>query len=143
MAKQIYIDENGNEHLVSGTINTASMLPVSAGSSTSTAEALDAKQSKATLRTDNFLVQDFQSDSITIGANGALNVTANTMNYQIPNGYTPIAIAGWYTGSNDTFARSIEITAQGAQSFCVLRNVGNTAFTGTFKTKVLFIKTGS
>lgn len=99
------------------------------------------KQDKSTLRTDNFLVQEFQSESITIGANGALNVTANTMNYQIPNGYTPIAIAGWYTGSNDTFARSIEIASQGGQSFCVLRNVSSTAFTGTFKTKILFIKT--
>lgn len=30
MAKQIYIDENGNEQLVSGTINTADMLPIDA-----------------------------------------------------------------------------------------------------------------
>ena len=29
MAKQIYIDENGNENLVSGTINTGKMLPMS------------------------------------------------------------------------------------------------------------------
>lgn len=32
MAKQIYIDANGNEIEVSGTINTAEMLPVAAGS---------------------------------------------------------------------------------------------------------------
>ena len=99
------------------------------------------KQNKATLRTDNFLVQNFQSSEITIPANGALNVTANTLNYTIPTGYTPIAVAGWYTGSNDTFARSIEITAQGGQSFCVLRNVGSAAFTGNFQFKILFIKT--
>ena len=30
MAKQIYIDENGNEQLVSGTINNADMLPIDA-----------------------------------------------------------------------------------------------------------------
>ena len=29
MAKQIYIDENGNENLVSGTINTGKLLPMS------------------------------------------------------------------------------------------------------------------
>lgn len=34
MSKQIYIDENGNELLVSGTINTGDMLPISASQST-------------------------------------------------------------------------------------------------------------
>ena len=41
MAKQIYIDENGNEHLVSGTINTASMLPISAQENTNTKAYID------------------------------------------------------------------------------------------------------
>ena len=41
MAKQIYIDENGNEHLVSGTINTANMLPYD--SNTSTKAKIDTK----------------------------------------------------------------------------------------------------
>lgn len=36
MAKQIYIDENGNEQLVSGTINTADMLPISSSDTTNT-----------------------------------------------------------------------------------------------------------
>lgn len=119
---------------------TADDVPITAGSSVTTSEAIDEKQDKATLRTDNFLVQNFQSSEITIPANGALNVTAATMNYTIPAGYVPIAIAGWYTGSNDTFARSIEITAQGSQSFGVLRNVGNSAYTGTYQVKILFIK---
>ena len=35
MAKQIYIDENGNENLVSGTINTGKMLPMSTTEPTS------------------------------------------------------------------------------------------------------------
>lgn len=41
MAKQIYIDENGNEQLVSGTINNASMLPISASDSTNTKSYID------------------------------------------------------------------------------------------------------
>ena len=41
MAKEIYIDENGNEHLVSGTINTANMLPISAQDNTATKDYID------------------------------------------------------------------------------------------------------
>jgi len=41
MAKQIYIDENGNEQLVSGTINTADMLPIESGSATNTKDYID------------------------------------------------------------------------------------------------------
>ena len=41
MAKQIYIDENGNEQLVSGTINNAEMLPISSGSATNTKAYID------------------------------------------------------------------------------------------------------
>lgn len=41
MAKQIYIDENGNEQLVSGTINNAELLPITSGSSTNTKDYID------------------------------------------------------------------------------------------------------
>lgn len=41
MSKQIYIDENGNEQLVSGTINNASLLPITSGSSTNTKAYID------------------------------------------------------------------------------------------------------
>ena len=41
MAKQIYIDENGNENLVSGTINNATLLPYD--NNTSTKEKIDEK----------------------------------------------------------------------------------------------------
>lgn len=43
MAKQIYIDENGNENLVSGTINTADMLPIESGSATNTKDYIDGR----------------------------------------------------------------------------------------------------
>ena len=41
MAKQIYIDENGNPIEVSGTINNASMLPISGNDSTDTKTYID------------------------------------------------------------------------------------------------------
>lgn len=41
MAKQIYVDENGNPIEVSGTINNASMLPISANDSTDTKTYID------------------------------------------------------------------------------------------------------
>lgn len=41
MAKQIYIDENGNVIPVSGTINTASALPISGNDSTDTKTYID------------------------------------------------------------------------------------------------------
>lgn len=41
MAKQIYIDENGNPIEVSGTINNAEMLPIESGSSTNTKTYID------------------------------------------------------------------------------------------------------
>ena len=41
MAKQIYIDENGNENLVSGTINNAELLPISSSDATNTKDYID------------------------------------------------------------------------------------------------------
>ena len=46
MAKQIYIDENGNEQLVSGTINNAELLPISSSDPMNTKDYIDTKQNK-------------------------------------------------------------------------------------------------
>lgn len=40
MSKQVYIDSNGNEIQVSGTVNTADMMPMSASDSTKVSEAI-------------------------------------------------------------------------------------------------------
>ena len=40
MSKQIYIDKNGNEIQVSGTVNTADMMPMSGNDSTKVSEAI-------------------------------------------------------------------------------------------------------
>lgn len=57
MAKQIYIDENGNELLVSGTINTADMLPYD--NNTSTKDKIDEKQDSLTYETDDYSVATY------------------------------------------------------------------------------------
>ena len=40
MSKQIYIDSNGNEILLSGTVNSADMMPMSVGDATKVSEAI-------------------------------------------------------------------------------------------------------
>lgn len=58
MAKQIYIDENGNENLVSGTINNAEMLPIESGSATNTKDYIDTGLSDKADTGDLALKQD-------------------------------------------------------------------------------------
>ena len=90
MAKQIYIDGNGNEQLVSGTINNAEMLPIESGSATDTKSYIDSGLSgKANTTT---LVRK------SVGTTAAISVSANTIdtqdftvndsNYQIVVGFT-------------------------------------------------------
>ena len=56
MAKQIYIDENGNENLVSGTINTGKMLPMSTTEPTSmVADRIEACETAISGLSDNGL----------------------------------------------------------------------------------------
>ena len=50
----VYIDENGNEHPVSGRPTSAENLPIAPGSTTSTAEAIDEVNGKA----DSFIYSD-------------------------------------------------------------------------------------
>ena len=47
MAKQIYIDSEGNEVLLSGTVNSADILPIEAGSSTMTKAYVDGIKTKS------------------------------------------------------------------------------------------------
>lgn len=63
MAKQIYIDGNGNEQLVSGTINNAEMLPIESGSATDTKSYIDSglsgKQATLTYESDDYTVATY------------------------------------------------------------------------------------
>ena len=70
MSKQIYIDENGNEVLVSGTVNSADVLPIEAGNSIMTKAAIDAKANES-----NFAIKSYATPN-------ALSIQANSIDTQ-------------------------------------------------------------
>lgn len=86
------------------------------------------------------LVQFPNSESISVPANGAVNITANQMNISIPTGYTPVAICTLYCSSNNIFMRSFSAQASGTSSFGVARNVSNTAENAIFNVLILYAK---
>jgi len=63
MAKQYYIDENGNPILVSGTVNTAELLPISGNDPTDTKTYIDTV-STGTLTTSNTNINILRSKLI-------------------------------------------------------------------------------
>lgn len=87
-----------------------------------------------------FRTESFTSASLTVGANGALNVTANNMNITHPAGYTPVAMISIYSNSNDIIFKNFDIRASGGSSFGIVRNVGNSSVTFTANTTILYAK---
>ena len=67
MAKEIYIDGNGNENLVSGTINNASLLPISGNDSTNTKDYIDTEK---TANTASYLYKPTVTEpTLSVGTN--------------------------------------------------------------------------
>ena len=81
MSKQIYIDSNGNEIQVSGTVNTADMMPMSGNDSTKVSEAIgDLSQLTTTdksslvgavnsLRSELITQKSVSQSNVNVGAN--------------------------------------------------------------------------
>ena len=91
MAKQIYIDGNGNENLVSGTINNAELLPITSGSSTNTKDYIDTGLSGKADTSDIPTRSDFiRYEDKTIGA-----VEFTQPYYTISAGLRPSAPSGY------------------------------------------------
>ena len=125
MSKQIYIDSDGNEVQVSGTVNTADMLPMSASDSTKVKNAIGNLSSLTTTnksslvgavnevnaKADSFIYTDSTvTDFITLFASipnnktvGFLMNSGNVSNCPVP--YPTGVIAKW--NSNTAF---IELT---------------------------------
>jgi len=88
MSKQIYIDSNGNEVQVSGTVNTADMMPMSASDSTKVKTAIDGLNKHLTYD----VIHNFSLNNDTWNAtvDGTLIVTATasttTASYVYLNG---------------------------------------------------------
>ena len=80
------------------------------------------------------------SASISITANGAVNVTANQLNISTPAGYTPVAIVSIYTNSNDIVFKNFDARATGGSSFGIARNVSGNAVTFLANVTILYAK---
>ena len=102
MAKQIFVDENGNEHLVSGTINNASMLPITSGSATNTKDYIDsglsgkADKNALTLNVNNVLdslTTDLRLVVGTIQMSFSGGTATNSISTFLPSGYSFTTIA--------------------------------------------------
>ena len=78
--------------------------------------------------------------SVTVPANGAINVTANNLGLVTPLGYSPISCRSYFANSNDLVWRSMDVSAQGTQSFGVIRNVSNTSVTATIIITIVYVK---
>ena len=81
------------------------------------------------------------SQTLTVPANGAANVTANQMNISTPAGYTPVALSAFFCNSNDVVWRSVQAQATGNSSFTVLRNVTSTSKDVILNCSLLYVKT--
>lgn len=91
MAKQMYIDENGNENLVSGTINNAELLPIQSGSATNTKDYIDTGLSGKADTGDIPTRPDFiRYEDKTLGAIDFTNAY-----YLIPSASRPNAPSGY------------------------------------------------
>ena len=83
MAKQIYIDENGNENLVSGTINNAELLPISSIDTTNTKDYIDTglsgKADSSTTYTKTEVDNKFTLTSGTVTASSNVTIARYTL----------------------------------------------------------------
>ena len=102
MSKQIYIDSNGNEIQVSGTVNTADMMPMSGNDSTKVSEAIGDLSQLTTTVTSSL-----------VGAVNAVNGKASTTDFT----FTP-----------DSSVNTTSVIASQNDKMCVLTMEVN--FTG-------------
>lgn len=142
MAKQIYIDANGNEIEISGTINTAEILPLSASNPTPTAQAIG---NKPTNTNDNPYLKTVFSSNITktVGAGADVAVSGSDIDIAQP-GYSPVALCSMYSTSPSIVIRSIDCRiVSGSNIFCVLHNITNASANATVNFVILFMRTSN
>ena len=74
-------------------------------------------------------------------ANQAKGITGTDVQYSSPpTGYKPVAIAHFDAENNNVLFRYIQITGYGSSTIAVVRNIANSAQTGTFTIQILFVK---
>ena len=127
MAKQIYIDSNGNEVLVSGTITNDNNLPHFSGTPTAGTTAYEiAKAVTSTSTMPLFKSLRTSSIAVTVGANAYATITANdvigAITGGIPSGYTVIAITRFYQTDDSCYLLGYDPTATGTGAFAYIKN---------------------
>ena len=128
MAKQIYIDENGNEVLVSGTITNAGNLPLGSDFSdpNSTAGAIN-----------SLITTDTVSGTVNIGANNY----ADPVYTVTKTGYTAKGLVGLYVSNTSAVVNAYYLQDAGTKIKIVLRNVTGSALSSVDITAViLYVK---
>ena len=129
MAKQIFIDKNGNEVLVSGTITNAGNLPLGSDFSdpNSTAGAI----------ADN-IITDVANG--TIGSVGANNYADPVYNITAHTGYKAIGVIGLYIGNLACVSGGYYLQDSGTKVKIIVRNVTASALTNVDITAVILYK---
>lgn len=155
MAKEIYIDNLGNEIPVCGVPLSASDLPIQAGSSTSTEEAIGDLSSLTTSvksslvgavnevnankadKSGMFKIQSF-SKSYSVGADSTTNFDNSFIT--VPSGYTIAGVVGYTTNQDGVVAVSVR-PAETSQWAFQLRKIYGSAVSGiNFAITLLFVK---
>lgn len=146
MSKQVYIDENGNEILLSGTVNTADMMPMSGNDNTKVSEAIEEVETSLDDKPTNtnanpYLKIVFSSNvTKTVGAGATVPVLGSDINLaQV--GYTPIALCSMYSTSPNIVFSTIDCRiVSGSSAFCYLRNITNASVNVTVNFTILFMR---
>ena len=145
MSKQVYIDENGNEVLVSGTVNTADMMPMSGGDSTKVSEAIGDLTTLTTSDKSSIVgaVNEVNGKTAitkrTYTTPNALNIGANTIDTQtITISDAVYGIVVGFAITNNTDVVIMQCYFNGLTELNVrVRNVSASA--GTYRFSIIYI----
>lgn len=132
MSKQIYIDSNGNEVLVSGTIANAGNLPLGSDFSdpTSTAGAIGTM----------FKVDSF-TKTYSVAGSGSTNF--NNSFITVPTGYTIGGLLGFGTGDADCYFVNCRPSDTGSYAFFITNKSATSKSDVTATCYILFVRTDS
>ena len=137
MAKEIYIDENGTENLVSGTINYGSLLPMSPSDPDFVADRITALENNK-IESDFIATQEFTIDSLTVSNNTDYYRTIDVSK----TGYTPIGIIqSGFLGSYDTRFHFSRLSLTGNTAYVNFRANAESFSTSGFSVKITVLYT--
>ena len=152
MSKQIYIDSNGNEIQVSGTVNTADMMPMSGNDSTKVSEAIG-DLSQLTTTDKSSLVGSVKevngkvgtlfklgtfTKTYSIGANNSTNFDNSFIT--VPTGYKIGALLGSGTGNANCYFVNCRPSDSGAYAFFITNKSVSNLSDLTCTCYVLFVR---